>query len=200
MRITNTVWLGCVLACAMSIASAQTSVDRSFKAVSKDCSGVQWSKEALAKYPTIASACQGVEERNGKTYVKFEGEVERNIDRGKELAIKFKDGGTLTVSPPPETVLYVEGKKTPVANLKRGDDLNFYIAEDRFAAQFENVEAPTQPVVAPVVAQAPVEEDDSEQMAAALPATAGPLPLLALGGFLTLGLGGLLTLYRRRSH
>ena len=92
------------------------------------------------------------------------------------------------------------GRRRQVANLKRGDDLNFYIAEDRFAAQFDNEEAPTQPVVAPVVAQAPVEEDDSEQMAAALPATAGPLPLLALGGFLTLGLGGLLTLYRRRSR
>jgi hypothetical protein len=200
MRITNTVWLGCVLACATSVASAQTSVDRSFKAASKNCDDVQWSAEAVAKYPTIASACQSVEERNGKAYVKFEGEVARNIDRGKQLEIKFKDGGTLTVSPPPETTLYVEGKKTPVANLKRGDDLNFYIAEDRFAAQFDNEEAPTQPVVAPVVAQAPVEEDDSEQMAAALPATAGPLPLLALGGFLTLGLGGLLTLYRRRRH
>jgi LPXTG-motif cell wall-anchored protein len=31
-----------------------------------------------------------------------------------------------------------------------------------------------------------------------LPSTAGPLPLLALSGMLTLGFGGLLTLYRRR--
>jgi hypothetical protein len=200
MRIKNTVWLGCLLACATSVASAQTSVDRSFKAVSKSCDGVQWSQEALAKYPTIASACQGVEERDGKTYVKFTGEVERVIDGGKQVAVKFKDGGVMTLSPPPETALYVEGKKTKVANLRRGDDLNFHIAEDRFAAQFENEEAPTQPVVAPVVAQAAVEEDDSEQMAATLPATAGALPLLALGGFLTLGLGGLLTAYRRRRH
>jgi hypothetical protein len=31
-----------------------------------------------------------------------------------------------------------------------------------------------------------------------LPSTAGPLPLLALSGMLTLGFGGLLTLHRRR--
>jgi LPXTG-motif cell wall-anchored protein len=196
MRITNTMWFGCLVACAASIASAQTSVDRSFKAVSKTCDGVEWSAEALAKYPTIASACQGVEERNGKTYVKFQGELERNIDRGKQLEIKFKDGGALTVSPPPETALYVDGKKKPVSDLRRGDELNFYIAEDRFEARFDEEEA--QPVIAPVVARAPVAEDESERMAATLPSTAAPLPLLALSGFLTLGLGGLLTLYRRR--
>jgi hypothetical protein len=39
--------------------------------------------------------------------------------------------------------------------------------------------------------------DDSERLAS-LPSTAGPLPLLALGGFLSLGLGGLLRLYLRR--
>ena len=37
-----------------------------------------------------------------------------------------------------------------------------------------------------------------EERMASLPSTAGPLPLLALGGMLTLGFGGLLTLCRRR--
>jgi hypothetical protein len=183
----------CLIACAAA-ATAQTSVDRSFEAVSRDCSGIQWSDRALAAYPTIASACQGVEERNGKTYVKFEGTLKRNVNRGQQLVVNFKDGGEVTLSPPAETSLYIDGKKTKVADLQRGSELNFYIAEDRLAAQFPETETQSaRLIVVPIV----VHEQEPERMAA-LPETAGPLPLLALGGMLTLGFGGMLTLFRRR--
>ena len=190
---TKTIFsAACLIACAS--AAAQTSVDRSFNAVSKDCSGIQWSERALAMYPTIGSACQGVEERNGKTYVKFEGKVKKNVNRGEQLVVNFKDGGEVTLSPPAETNFYVNGKRTPVANLQRGDDLNFYISEDRLVAQVPETEVQTaRLVVVPIVAR----EQEPERMAS-LPSTASPLPLLALGGMLTLGFGGLLTLYRRR--
>ena len=89
----------CLIVCA-SAATAQTSVDKSFTAVSKDCNGIQWSDRALATYPTIASACQGVEERNGKTYVKFQGTLKRNVNRGEQLVVNFKDGGEVTLTPP----------------------------------------------------------------------------------------------------
>lgn len=182
----------CLIACA-SVATAQTSVDKSFTPVSKDCSGIQWSERALATYPTIASACQGVEERNGKTYVKFEGKLQRNVNRGEQLVIHFKDGGEVTVTPPPETSFYVNGKKTKVADIQRGSDLNFYIAEDRLAAQFPETEVQSaRLIVVPIVVH-----EQGERMAS-LPSTAGPLPLLALGGMLMLGFGGLLTLFRRR--
>ena len=183
----------CLIVCA-SAATAQTSVDKSFTAVSKDCNGIQWSDRALATYPTIAAACQGVEERNGKTYVKFQGTLKRNVNRGEQLVVNFKDGGEVTLTPPPETSFYVNGKKTKVADLERGSDLNFYIAEDRLAAQFPETEVQTaRLVIVPIV----VREQAPERMAS-LPSTAGPLPLLALGGMLSLGFGGLLTLYRRR--
>ncbi len=182
----------CLIVCA-SAATAQTSVDKSFTAVSKDCNGIQWSDRALTLYPTIASACQGVEERNGKTYVKFQGTLKRNVNRGEQLVVNFKDGGEVTLRPPAETSFYVNGKKTKVADLERGSDLNFYIAEDRLAAQFPETEVQTaRLVIVPIVAN-----EQPERMAS-LPSTAGPLPLLALGGMLTLGFGGLLTLYRRR--
>jgi hypothetical protein len=54
----------CLIACA-SAAHAQSKTDRSFTAVSDNCDAVQWSQRALATYPTIASACQSVDERNG---------------------------------------------------------------------------------------------------------------------------------------
>ena len=183
----------CLIACAAA-ATVQTNVDRSFTAVSKDCSGIQWSDRALTTYPTIASACQGVEERNGKIYVKFEGTLKRNVNRGQQLVVDFKDGGEVTLTPPAETSLYVNGKKTKAADLERGSELNFYIAEDRLAAQFPETETQSaRLVIVPIV----VHEQESERMAS-LPSTASPLPLLALGGMLTLGFGGLLTLYRRR--
>lgn len=66
---------GIAIALIAGTALAQTSIDRSFTTVTKDCDGVRWSDTALQAYPNIASACQGVEERNGRTYVKFSGTV-----------------------------------------------------------------------------------------------------------------------------
>ena len=189
-KIITTLSTACLIACA-SAASAQSSVDRSFSAVSNNCDSITWSEKAVATYPTIASACQGVEERNGKRYVKFSGTVKSNKEQGQRLVVNFKDGGEVTLTPPPETNLYVNGKKTPVADLARGDELRFYIAEDRLAAQFPETETTSARfVIVPIVVR--------EQQLAALPHTAGTLPLLALMGTFSLSLGGLLSLYRRR--
>jgi hypothetical protein len=184
----------CLIACA-SAASAQSSTDRSFTAVSDNCDSVTWSERAVATYPTIASACQGVEQRNGKRYVKFSGTVKRTENQGQRLVVNFKDGGEVTLTPPAETNLYVNGKKTPVSDLARGDQLNFYIAEDRLAAQFPETESQSaRLILVPIV----IRDQATSQQLASLPSTAGPLPLLALAGTLSLGLGGLLSLYRRR--
>lgn len=189
-KTITTLSAAILIACA-SAASAQSSTDRSFTAVSDSCDTVTWSEKALATYPTIASACQGVEQRNGKRYVKFSGKVKSSQDKGQRLVVNFKDGGEVTLTPPPETSLYVNGKKTPVADLSRGDELNFYIAEDRLAAQFPEAETTSAHlVIVPIVVR--------EQQMASLPHTAGPLPLFALMGTFSLGLGGLLSLYRRR--
>ena len=114
IKKTTMVSTACLIVCA-SAATAQTSVDKSFTAVSKDCNGIQWSERALTTYPTIASACQGVEERNGKTFVKFQGTLKKNVNRGEQLVVNFKDGGEVTLTPPPETSFYVNGKKTKVS-------------------------------------------------------------------------------------
>jgi LPXTG-motif cell wall-anchored protein len=183
-----------VLAAAMT-ASAQSG-HPSFKTVTKDCSGIDWSEEAKATYPTIAEACQGVEVRDGKTYVKFEGKVSKNINRGEQLAIKFKDGGEMTVTPPPEMVLYIAGRKTPVSALKRGDELSFYVPEDRFTAQFRD-EQTAQVTSAPILR---IVHTTTDYTAQNLPATASELPWLAVSGALLLVLGAGITLRRRRSH
>lgn len=197
MRSELVLRIGCLLACVTAIAGAQTSVDRSFKSVANDCGDIQWSDRALQMYPTIASACQSVEERGGKKYVKFQGTVERIADGGRQLVVNFKDGGEITLSPPPETNFYVDGQRTKASQLERGDALNFYIAEDRLAAQFpENAETDVVTdrfVVVPIV----MPDVRGEHVAATLPATASSLPLLGLGGVMFLSLGALLR-YRRK--
>jgi hypothetical protein len=193
-----------ILSCMACTALAQTRVDRSFTVTAKNCDGVEWSQEALETYPNIASACQSVEERDGKSFVRFSGTVKRNEERGKRITVDFKDGGELTLTPPPETRLYVNDRHTRVADLQRGDELNFYIAEDRLAAQFADTQTPTAAtrfVIIPIVLDETVEEGDSEggeRMAATLPSTASSLPMLGLCGFAMLGLGALLTFSRRR--
>jgi len=189
-KIITTLSTACLIACA-SAASAQSSVDRSFSAVSNNCDSITWSEKAVATYPTIASACQGVEERNGKKYVKFQGTVKRTENQGQRLVVNFKDGGEVTLTPPADTNVYVSGKKVPVADLAPGDELRFYVSEDRLAAQFPETETTSARfVIVPIVVR--------EQQLAALPHTAGTLPLLALMGTFSLSLGGLLSLYRRR--
>jgi hypothetical protein len=198
MRGSSLLLSGLVASVLATAAVAQTSVDRSFTTVSKDCPGIQWSAEALKAYPRIATACQAVEERNGKTYVKFAGRVERNINRGEQVQIKFRDGDTLTLEPPANTALYVNGKETPVADLQRGDNLQFYVPEDQFVAQVAKDETPqTQYVVVPIVYREVIREEP-EQSAAVLPDTAGELPLVALSGLMLLGLGAGLSIARMK--
>jgi hypothetical protein len=199
MRIKYSVVWGCVLGCATSFANAQTDVDRSFSTVSDSCEGVRWSDRAVQTYPTIASACQAVETRNGKTFVKFEGRVKRNVDGGKQLVVNFKDGGDMTLTPPPETNVYIDGRLTPVAKLRNGDELTFYIAEDRLAAQFPETQAVTTRYAVVPIVRSEEPEAEPEQMAS-LPATAGVLPLVGLASCLMLGLGTLLTLFRRNAR
>jgi hypothetical protein len=120
--------------------------------------------------------------------------LKKNVNRGQQLVVNFKDGGEVTLSPPPETSLYVNGKKTAVKDLERGSELKFYIAEDRLAAQFPETETQSaRLIIVPIV----VHHEEREQLAS-LPSTAGPLPLVALSGLLSLGLGALLTYFRRR--
>lgn len=192
---------GVLLLACTGAALAQSSIDRSFKSMSKDCAGVQWSQESLAKYPNLARACQTVEEREGKTYVKFQATVDRNIDRGKQLVLKVKDGDPVTLNPPAGTTVFINGRKTPVSQLARGDSLTFYVPEDRFVAQVAQDETPTpQYVVLPIVYRETTTYEQPERTAAALPSTATNRDLTLILGLGTLMFAVMLTLQRVRGR
>lgn len=189
-----------LLASAASL--AQTSVDRAFTATGTNCADVDWSRQALEQYPKIASACQSVVERDGKYHVKFSGEVRRVADRGRSLTVDFQGGDQVTLSPPEDMTVYMDGKNTPVRNLRPGDVLNFYVPQDRLVVQFAESDpmkvsapitiAPAGPERVALVPGATMGEASGE-----LPRTASSLPLLGLAGLLLMALGATLTARRR---
>lgn len=197
--------LGGAIALILSTnAFAQRNVDAAFTATGESCEQVTWSEEALERYPNIASACQEVMERDGEYFVRFEGEVRRVTDRGGRVTIAFEDGDTLTLTPPENLALTIDGRQRAPRDLRPGDELTFYVPQDQLAATFfagqpetsEPQEVPISPTTDStdeVLAQA----DDSETEQPRLPRTAGLLPFVGAGGLALLSLGGMLTLSRR---
>lgn len=116
--------------------SEESRIDRAFSATGTSCDQIRWSKQSIESHPRLAGACQQVMQRGGKYYVKFRGEVKRVADGGRELTIDLRNGERLTLRPPEYLSLYIDGKPTPVRNLRRGDQLNFYVPEDHLAANF----------------------------------------------------------------
>ncbi len=187
---------------AGAAALCQTATDRAFTASGTRCEDITWSQDTLAKYPRIASACQGVVERNGKYYARFQGTVERVENRGRSLTIQFKDGDRIKVNPPENMTVDMLGRMTPVRSLGRGSVLNFYVPQDQLAAEFvaENALEVTPPLTISAPGPERVALVPHARMvpaAPALPKTASPLPALGVGGVLILTLGGVLTITRR---
>ena len=184
------------LAAAAGVNAQSSSVDKAFSAAGTDCLSVNWSAETLAKYPNIDSACQEVMQKDGKTYVKFDGEVKKVSKGGTEVVMKMKGGKQdLVLNPVEGRSVYVNGKKVPVKSLRPGDTLTFYVPEDRFiAAVMETPAAPVEeiPLAPPVVEQVAMTSTDYS-----MPSTASNWPLLALFGVLALGAAA--TLRARRA-
>jgi hypothetical protein len=168
---------------------AQSSVDKAFTANGENCTQITWSAEMMAKHPKIASACQGILQKDGKTYVKFEGEVKKVAKQGTEVVMDMKGGDELTLHPAAGRSVYIGGKKTPVKSLRPGDTLTFYIPSDRLVAvEMETPTAPVEEVAAIEPEPAPVEQVAMSEM----PKTASSWPLVALFGALAIGLAGVL--------
>jgi hypothetical protein len=140
----------------------------------------------LAKHPKIGSACQEVMQRNGISYVKFEGEVKKVAKNGTEVTMDMKGGDKLVLNPQPGRTVYIGGKKTPVKSLRPGDSLTFYVPENRVVAAV--METPTAPVEEidigpPVVEQVAMTTTTYDD----LPRTASSWPLAGLLGALCIG-------------
>jgi LPXTG-motif cell wall-anchored protein len=186
---------------ASASALAQSPTDLTFTATGTHCQDVNWSSETIARHPRIAEACQAVVQRDGKYFVVFSGTVTRVARSGREVTVDFKDGERVTLTPASDMKADIAGTVTRVRDLQRGQELTFYVPQDRFVAEFSEGEGFSLPI--PIVQWEPqriayAAPASKESPAAALPHTGTELGLLALSGLALVAAGASLTAARRR--
>ncbi len=153
------------------------------------CDDLNWSAEVLALNPDIAAMCQTVYEKDGRLYAKTSIEVVRvrgNTMTFRPIHTDGTRGDSRSVTLDSSWRAEIGGRQYRASDLMRGQNLNVYLPEDRFALAVEDADGP----------------DDADfvaiETATEMPTTASPLFLIGLAGGAFLALGGLLSGIRRR--
>ena len=164
------------------------------------CADIDWNQEMLGKHPGLIEACQEVVVAGGQTWARFEAKFVR-VEPDGTVVFSVRDARDRSIEevrimPTAGQVAYIDDRATPFRQLRSRDAVNLYVPEGQYG--FATQPGVPQEQVAAVVPAPPTPaEATTQDLPAVLPRTAGPLPLLALGGLLSL-LGGLgLTLRRR---
>ncbi len=181
-----------VVAVGMALSVSAGSLMAQDKAVSSTvtCADLNWSAEVLALNPDIAAMCQSVYEKDGSLYAKASIEVVRV--RGNRMTFRpLHTDGTLgdsrSVQLDSAWRAEIGGRSYRASDLMRGQQLNVYMPEDRFALAIHDEDGPDD-------ADMVVIEEEVVEM----PATASPLFLIGAIGGAFLALGGMLSGIRRR--
>ncbi len=153
------------------------------------CDDLNWSAEVLALNPDIAAMCQTVYEKDGRLFAKTSIEVVRvrgNTMTFRPIHTDGTRGDSRSVTLDSSWRAEIGGRQYRASDLMRGQNLNVYLPEDRFALAVEDADGP----------------DDADfvmiETATEMPTTASPLFLIGLAGGAFLALGGLLSGIRRR--
>lgn len=183
--------MGMTLALSMGQAMAQNSGSEGMDiGTPVGCGDLNWSAEALAANPDIAKSCQAVYEKNGELYAKASIEVVRvrgNRMTFRPLHTDGTKGDSRSVQLDNAWRAEIGGRSYRASDLMRGQQLNVYIPEDRFALIVEDADGPDE-------ADLVIIEEEVVEM----PTTASPLFLIGLAGGAFMALGGLLSGLRRR--
>jgi hypothetical protein len=155
------------------------------------CADLNWAAEVLAMNPDIAESCQAVYEKNGELYAKATIEVVRV--RGNRMTFRpLHTDGTMgdsrSVQLDSAWRAEIAGRSYRASDLMRGQQLNVYLPQDRFALAVSDADGLDE-------ADLVVIEEEVVEM----PTTASPLFLIGAVGAGFLALGGMLTGLRRRS-
>ena len=154
------------------------------------CADLNWSAEVLAANPDIAMSCQAVYEKDGELFAKATIEVIRVRGNRMTFRTMHTDGGkgdSRSITLPATWRAEIGGRSYRASDLMRGQQLNVYIPQDRFALAVEDSDGVDAADVV-VIEEAVVE----------MPSTASPLFLIGLAGGAFIALGGLLSGVRRR--
>jgi hypothetical protein len=157
------------------------------------CGDIAFSADINNRFPNARNACVGIVERGGKPYAHFQARIVAVRGNTVEAQFKAPDGTyskTIAFTPPSDARVKIQGRSYRYGELTRGQELDVYLPPDRWEIEVArdadpNVDFLTAQQVEPVPLTEP-----TTQLAAALPATAGALPFLALLGTLLLLWGG----------
>jgi len=173
------------------------------------CEEVNWHRDLLGMYPWVTDACHEVVIIEGQKWARFEAAFQR-LNRDGSITSDFRNRqgrtrGSIALMPGTDQRVLLDGRPYRFSELRQGQTLNFYVPEGMNAFSV-TPGAPTTEMVRVVQAPpepTPVRAAESEPMllasaeprayttSARLPSTASPLPLLGLGGVMSLiaGLG-----------
>ena len=146
--------------------------------------------EAEERLADLIGTCEGVYEIDGNLYTRTSAEVRSTRGSDVTLYLPATDH-TFNVTPNADGKVWIGGNKLNVNAVRKGDSLGIYLSVDKFTQNkvdeihFATPDESEEEVVAATV-----------EPVAALPTTAGSLPLLALVSLLLLGSG---LLVRRNS-
>jgi hypothetical protein len=201
------------LICAGTVAAQQqldtSNLPRS-RVQASSCAEVDWAKDLLALYPRIAEGCQEVVLAEGVKWARFDADFVRSDSRNGTVTLNFRNRqgtpmGNLVLKPAAEQRVLIGGRTYPFSGLTRGQQLNLYVPEGIFAVAIEPgapseqlaqiVRQPTSQAQTPLLAQA--DRVPAGTSTRRLPSTAGPLPLFALAGLISVLSGLGLTIRRR---
>ena len=181
-----------VVAVGMALSLSAGSVMAQDRAPSSTvtCGDLNWSAEVLAANPDIGQTCRAVYEKDGRLFAQVPIEVVRV--RGNRMTFRTVHtdgtrGDSRSVQLDSAWRANIGGRSYRASDLMRGQNLNVYIPEDRFALVVEDEDGPDEADLIMI-------EDEVVEM----PTTASPLFLFGLAGGAFLALGGLLSSLRRR--
>lgn len=182
MKKKLVVGIGFALSLGMGQAMAQDAAPT--------CADLNWSADVLAVNPDIAQTCKGVYEKNGKLFAKVGIEVIRV--RGNRMTFRTmhndgSKGDSRSIVLDNSFRAEIGGREYRASDLMRGQELNVYMPEDRFALIHEDADGPDEMDI--VV----IEEEVVE-----MPTTSSPLFMIGLLGGAFVALGGMLSGIRRR--
>jgi hypothetical protein len=201
--LLSLAWTGSSLAQERAPAMPAPELDR------VSCDEVDWHRDMLREYPWVVEACHEAIVIDGQKWARFQADFQQ-FNRDGTITSDFKSDrgrslGTVTLKPGPDQRVLLDGNPTQFSDLRRGQVLNFYAPEGMYAfttqpgaPRTEQVEIVRRQDIQTERQLAEPERDRTTTTRRdTLPATAGPLPIIALGGLLSL-LGGFTLTMRRR--
>jgi len=153
------------------------------------CNDFRPTNEALERFPDLIGACEGIADRDGELYAKFTAIVRRASGSSVTLYLPATKH-TFRANPDSSYRVLVDGKKTRVRNLVRGQEIRIYLAVNEFAK-------PDIQEVAFVTEEDIIVDIEVERVPA-LPTTASIVPTVAVTGIFLLCFGLLLRQRRVR--